>query len=372
MDCGFIIQVDCDGLHTYVNPCDLIEECLLHVPQQLTKQCIVDFFNTTINTTPVWYFLRVNGLHCLEAVPLVINDHDELVWVNITDTPGYLWAKIVWSVTAWRAVVVSVIWPMGNQQVQIALNAPAWVLINASIPGCDGAYLRAHLNWTTYRDCDGGDNGYRATRYSSADLDPILTTNIFKSFFFTTSTSRWGTAMSNTPSMDIFAWETSMNWTGTHDGMIRIPKNGMYKIRMKGEAVINDWVSRIRLFLSVPKTLNPKILIDAKYWSETAFAWSFQSAPYQSNAGADGLEKMTVTLNWERLVYLEANDYVAMWCKIDTRYCNWVAPSVSWRHTVYELYDVAPGWASSEVPYAWPWISFWVEYYSTHNHWSVL
>ena len=90
MDCGSIIQVDCDGLHSYVNPCDLIEACLLTIPQQLTKQCIVDFFNTTIDTTPVGYFLRINSSHCLEAVPLVINDHDELVGCSATDTPGYL------------------------------------------------------------------------------------------------------------------------------------------------------------------------------------------------------------------------------------------------------------------------------------------
>jgi hypothetical protein len=51
--CGRIIQVDCDGLHTYVNPCDLINACVAQLPEQLTKQCIVDFFNTTIDTTPV-------------------------------------------------------------------------------------------------------------------------------------------------------------------------------------------------------------------------------------------------------------------------------------------------------------------------------
>jgi hypothetical protein len=53
MGCGQIIAVDCDNLHYYVNPCDLINDCIAQLPQQLTKQCIVDFFNTTIDTTPV-------------------------------------------------------------------------------------------------------------------------------------------------------------------------------------------------------------------------------------------------------------------------------------------------------------------------------
>jgi hypothetical protein len=368
MACGSIIQVDCDGLHSYVNPCDLIEECLLHIPQQLTKQCVVDFFNTTIDTIPAWYVLRVNASHCLEAVPLVINDTDEKVWVSSTDTPWYLWAKIVGSTVNGRVVNVNIIWSMWNQQVQIAIAPPTGVVIVPSTPTCNWAFLKWDANWNTYRDCNGGDQGLRAVRYASNDLQPSLVTNMYQSFLFTNSAARGGINLTFTPSMDVFQWSPWMNWTNTYDGMIRIEKSGMYEIRMKGEAVINNWVSRIRLFVCVPKATNPKILIDAKYWAEETFAWSYANAPYQSNAWADGLKSMTVTLNGHSLVWLDADTYIALGCKIDSRWTDWVTPTVSFRCSVYDLQPVWVGQSNSEVSYAWPWISFWVMFYSNHKH----
>lgn len=359
MDCGSIIQVDCDGLHSYVNPCDLIEACLLHIPQQLSKQCIVDFFNTTIDTIPAWYFVRVNASHCLEAVPLVINDHDELVGCNATDTPGYLWAKIVWSTTAWWTVNVTVIWPMGNQQVQIGLTAAPGVIINPNLPACDDAILRGNMDWSTYRDCwSSGGDWYRAVRYATNDITPSLSTNLFRSYFFTNASTRWGSNLGIAPSMDIFRGNTDMEWVGIYDGMIRVPKTGMYDVWMKGECVINNWVSRVRLFLCKPGATNPRILMDAKYWAEDAFAWSYCNAPYQSAAGTAGLKSMTVTLTWHNLLYLEEDEYICMGCKVDSRETNWVTPDITWRHTVYELYDVGPWGISTEVPYTNPGLCF--------------
>ena len=364
--CWRIIQVDCDGLHSYVNPCDLIEACVANLPQQLTKQCVVDFFNTTIDTIPAGYVLRVNGSHCLEAVPLVINDTDKFVGVNATDTPGYLWAKCVWSTNLWWQIAITTIWAMGSQQLQWQIIPPLMPTI--TVPNCEGAFLRAHSDGSTYRDCGDGDSGYRAVRYSSGDLMPDLVTNMYQSFLFTNSANRWGTALTYTPSMDVFKWNPGMNWAGIYDSMIRIQKKGMYEIRMKGEAVLNNGVSRIRLFVCVPRATNPRILIDSKYWAEEVFAWSHANAPYQSNAGADGLESITVTLTGQTLIWLEAGEYLALGCKIDSRETDWVTPVVTFRHTVYDLDPVGVGQSNSEVTYDWPGISFWAKFYSGHKY----
>lgn len=366
--CGKIIAVDCDNLHYYVNPCDLIEACVAQLPSQLSKQCIVDFFNTTIDTIPAGYVLRVNGSHCLEAVPLSINDTDELVGISATDTPGYLWNKIVWCSNGGRDITVTPIGPMGNQQLRICIDPPAHVKEFPGDPICDWAYLRGNDDGTLYRDCGwGGNDSYRAVRYTTSDITPLLSTNIYKSYFFTNSLDRWGQQLSTAGNMDVFEGNPDMDWTGSYEWMIRVPKNWMYEIRMKGEAVINNWVSRVRLFLGIPASTNPKILIDSKRGPEVAFAWSFQNFPYQSNAGTDGIESMTATFNGQRLVYLEAGQYIAMWCKIDSRYCDGVTPAVTWKHTVYELYDCDPGQSVAEVSYTWPGLSFWIKRYSPHK-----
>lgn len=135
--CGKIIAVDCDNLHYYVNPYDLIEACVAQLPNQLSKQCIVDFFNTTIDTIPAGYVLRVNGSHCLEAVPLSINDTDELVAISATDTPGYLGAKVVGCVNGNREITVAPIGPMGNQQLRICIDPPANYKDFPGDPTCD-------------------------------------------------------------------------------------------------------------------------------------------------------------------------------------------------------------------------------------------
>lgn len=365
--CWKIITVDCNNLHHYVDPCDLISDCIEQLPQQLTKQCVVDFFNTTLPTVPAWYFLRVDASHCIEAIPLLINNDDKLVAVNATDTPGYLWAKIVWSTHLWYTIAVNVIWAMGNQQLQLMITPPSQVVI--PVPVCQDWILRSNSDWSTYRDCGDGDNWYRAVRYATSDLVPNLVTNMYQSFLFTTSAARGWITLSHTPTMDVFKWNSWMNWSWTYDWMIRIQKSGMYEVRMKGEAVINNWVSRIRLFVCTPITSPwvPKILIDAKYWAEDTFPGSFANAPYQWDAGTDWLVSMTITLNWHTLIRLDAWTYLALGCKIDSRETNWVTPTVDFRSTVYDLDPVGVGWSNSEVAYDWPGISFWAAFYSSHK-----
>lgn len=362
MGCWKIIQVNCEWLHSYVNPCDLIESCLLHIPQQLSKQCVVDFFNTTIDSIPAWYVLRVNWSHCIEAVPLVINDTDKYVWVSANDTPWYLNQKLVWSVVNDWLISVTQIWAMGNQQLEVSVVPPAWVKPFPGNPACDWAVLTGDADGSLHRNCgNSGNTWYWAVRYTSSDITPPLITDIYRSYFFTTSADRWGTALAHYGTMDIFQWENSMKWLWSYDGMIRIPKTWMYEVRMKWEVVINNWVSRVRLFLWCPKATNPKIILDSKFWGETALTGE-PTLVYRE------LESMTVTLQSSWLIYLQQWEYVALWAKVDTRDATSASPEVTFRHTVYDLYDVGPAGSISEVDNAWPGLCFGVKRYSASIH----
>ena len=87
IDCGKVIAVDCNNLHYYTNLCDLIENCVTTLPHDITKQCIRDFFNVTIDTLPPGYFLRIDAQHCLEAVDIttLLQCSDKYVKTNAND-----------------------------------------------------------------------------------------------------------------------------------------------------------------------------------------------------------------------------------------------------------------------------------------------
>lgn len=372
--CWKIIAVDCNNLHYYANICDLVNSCLGTIPHDITKECIRTFFNTTIDTLPIGYFLRIDAQHCLEAVDIttLLQCQDIYVKVNAQDaTSGYLASKF----GSWTDGCVStVVVPSGPPihpllQVQVIYPDSPFLCNLPALPTCDDSVVLIDMDGTIHYDCGDSQWRYRAVRHASNDIAPALISDVFRSFFFTNTVNWNGTTLLNAPTMDIFHWgDATMNGNGTYDGMIKIPKDGMYEIWMKGECVVNNWVSRVRLFLAQPAASNPKILIDSKRWPEKAFIGSYQCFPYQSNAWADGIEETTITLNWQTLVWLKAWQYIAMWCKIDTRYTNWVTPIATWRHTVYELYDVGPWGSSTEVPYHGPGLSFWVKRYSSYTN----
>lgn len=369
--CWKIIAVDCNNLHYYVNPCDLIEDCLLQIPQQLTKQCIVDFFNTTIDTIPAGYVLRVDWSHCVEAVPLSFSDTDELVAVSATDTPGYLWAKLVGcTLWGWRWITVTPIGPMGNEQLQICMSYDPHVVIVPTIPGCDGAYLRGNMDWTTYRDCGSGWNdSLRATLYTSNNIAITPPTNKYKAYFFANNVVRPGLwTIAGAGPMNIYRGNPSMKWTWLNSSKILITKSGMYDIRMKWEAIINRWVARVRLF--VAWTVSENIFLDSKFWPETERTGTpSQCMPYQylDWATPRWIDDVTYTFNWHNMVYLTQGEILAMWCKIDSRYCNGVSPSVNRQDSVYDLGEVNPGWSTSEISKIGSWLTFWVRYSSPNN-----
>lgn len=368
IDCGKIITVNCDWLHTYTNICDLINACVWQIPKQLTKQCIVDFFNTTIDTIPATYYLRVSANGCIEAVAFPdFTTEDVKFKATSSDWTAWYWnQKIVWDITSSiYKTYIDVIWPANNQQLSIRIEWPKVDNItDIWVPDCEWAFVKAHLNWEFYYDCEWNwDNALWAVRYTTNDIVINEWTNAYKSYVF------WLPNISR-PSQPIVPGKWSMSIGQWNPEMlsianrIKITKTWMYWIRMKWEAYINMWVSRIRLFVIQQNTAKwtNKLLIDSKYWNED-MPWMNIDAlhiplHYYEWATFKNAPAKTVTLTWWQLFKLEAWDILTLWCKIDWRDTDSIKPLVRRRDTVYDLKDQIVWEWISEIENSWPWLSY--------------
>lgn len=380
IDCWKVITVNCDWVHQYSSICDLMKDCIWNMINPIHKQCVIDFFNTTIDTIPSWYYLHVTANGCIGAseLPPYINS-DEKVKVKLDDSTWYLEWKIIGKIWTYT-IAVNTVGSPGARRLEISCAGPEsprdWIWD----PDCDGAYVRANTDWTWYYDCDGNwDNDYRAERYASDDIIISSWTNKYRSYVFTTNglaNRTWVSPAINVPwagPLSKFRGKASMN---TSDA-IRIEKTGMYNVWMKGEAIVNRWVCRIRLFIVVKNAItgNCRLLIDSKYGNEDSWGYTTNGIampPFYEDSATGSILIMpakTVTLNWNSLLMLEAGDVVMLWCKIDARYTNSVTPNVVWRDTVYELTDQDPGTPITEVSNTWPWLSYGVSRATPFTHW---
>jgi len=349
--CGKVITVDCDNLHHYMNLCDLIEECVADLPHDITKECIRTFFNTTIDSLPIWYFLRIDAQHCLEAVNIttLLQCTDIYVKTNAQDaTAGYLASKFLsWTDGCFSTLVVPY-GPANWQKLKVEVLYPDSPFLCGlpALPSCDGANVLMDMDWTIHYDCGDNQNRYRAQLHLTTD---DITINpdawAFKAYAFP---QLWGAT-----------WEASMitptPWA------ITIPKTGMYEVRMKGEAKISNGVSRVRLTVISNNATRP-IVIDSKFGWET-LGWSVSPICHANE------KRVTYTFTGFWLFKFNAWESIVLACKIDTRNIwAWAeAPQVIRRKTTYTmLTDSVSNSADNS-----PGLCLGVKRYSALTHWAV-
>lgn len=317
LSCWKIIMAWCDdgNTHFYVDPCEVLEQCLATYPP--IDRCsmipwIVEWQPWIVNAWP-WRVLRINNAWtCVErADPSnVFNDTDELVKVSSTDTTaGTLIQKIVSCDD--DLLTISIINQWWYERLQLCPNFPTLITeltdVEDTYPNCPNREWNLRFfNNSVFFECDR----LFASYFCSQNIEfTNIPQNVIQ--FRPLHNQPWWPWWTHVPHFDIFYWDT--NFLGSsQNGAFRIPWNGMYRIYLKANCELNYNIQAFRLAIA---TTNSKWLIaDSKF-------------------GADPLTSIVANLdqwafhcykemNCECIVYLEAWTYVAPIVRRDTNVSN--------------------------------------------------
>lgn len=155
--CNSVIVADCDGTHRYKTVCDLMRECL--PPQQLTNQCIVDFFNSDLSNRD-WQYIKIKPDWCLTTwTPDCPCDDRKVAATNWDTSPDTLDKKIVGSCNQWYCIEVETV---NSRLLQLKPTWPHnWFTAFSWTPTCDDAEVKMKRDWSVYVVCPEVKKGMR-------------------------------------------------------------------------------------------------------------------------------------------------------------------------------------------------------------------
>lgn len=357
IDCWRIIVVWCDGLHSYVDPCQVLEECF-RVPE-------IDWCNMVVGTPTQsavpWaqpgYLLWVNPQwNCLEwydpcQLLNACGFDDRLVAASPNDqTPGTLLQKLVSCNTGVKINITEV--PGIDAKVRLCLDTIKPSDIDWQFPNCpSGGWVVRFNNSGFVFDCDD-PSALWAQRYTSQDVTITYTLWVqnIRWFLITSAviTQPWFITAGD---MDIFQGNPAMSaWIWA----IQITRTGMYNVWIKGNARINNGVQALRLFLW---TSNSKtILCDAKFGAQ---AWPDRPLLPDNNT------TWYYELHAQNLVRLNVWDVVVLWGRIDANAGTWVDPNVILARSALKLSSAG---TPEQMANPEPGLTFGVSFHSATVH----
>lgn len=289
--CNRIIAVKCDWTHVYIDPCDILLECFDWRPQ--IDWCsmvnpIDDDNQPWIPWASWWYVLRVkNDGSCVEFVPpdVAFPFTDRLVTVSDNDTTP--WTLIQKIVSCNEDILqIQEINDWDNELLQLCITVPdsfldlsdtpnayvcTWISYTNTVPE-NRWFVMMSTTWTSF-ECDGRQ--LWGSYYRTTDMIftyetqhnwnfPTWWKPIFEFFWYLPVPSRWYTPPYV---MDYYEGNPDMN---NGNGVIRIPRTGMYKIEAHVQARVNRWYESLRAIILLVWDSWVKVLgADDKFWEDT-------------------------------------------------------------------------------------------------------
>lgn len=330
-ECWYILVFDCTlGNFVFMNPCDLIDGCHINVNNLIDWNtfdwCQIVNSPGVVGMLP-GYILRVNMTGtCIEGVQLssIITPGilDYMVKVTASDTPDYLWAKIV---GVPGRTIVSII---PGQYVQIDVDNTLIDGILPADPVCDltqnptwYAQLVYDITSWVHRECqENRSDAYRYQRYLQNDItystgDP--TWAFPAGWFIWQSCYRFVRALGGDglqsmqynfiPAVwDGFSWPM----LGQNVPAIMIQESGLYAVRanvdreITSNIAVDSAIEAIRFFIY--SNNNKTILLNSK------------EADQPLSLCPIGVTTTTRTFSWYNQVYLQKWEYLFLGFRVFT------------------------------------------------------
>lgn len=346
--CGRIIQVGCDNIHRYVDPCEVLRECFENYDRGVTNTCVQEFFNTDIFSTPVWHVLTVGADGCISAVNpnTIFNDTDVLVAVDDEDNGWYLFDKL--KVCIDSDISITKKWPIGSKYLELCY-----------------VWYKNFIDLDDTPDNYWNDNPYQYIKVSPSnkvyysDEKPYLcerTMDSEKIFLHNYTSPGWP---QNSKYFFQNIWftgyntnDTTMVFTTNWYHWIRIPKTWRYKLYMNYSADVYHGIESFRYFIrkltATSTSSTNTILLDMDIW-EANRSLAFPQSVYDWSIAE--LENKIQCSGWKnRIVWLEDNEYIMPGIRISTNTNGWP----EWNGNPRVVFKSLPTefWAITEPPFA--------------------
>lgn len=322
IDCWLMLITTCNPyIHEYVNPCDIVSQCLDSLWWPDIDRC--DMIDDIPWAVP-WAFLRIDNTgNCVEFInpASVFSSYntDRMVSISWTDTAWYLMNKLV--STDWSIIISD----LGNT---LDLSS-AWVNTFLGLLDTPSSYSWQNWNivkvsWNSLVFAED-DKSQRGVMYLAWDetYTWVVWSHLRK--FINTA---------------YFEWNPSMPWSMSTDSWtmhtIKIQKTGMYHVWMNWWFTVNKATDACKMAIITTEAWDKQIILNSKVWSFTSLWTSWLSLPD--------------TARWQERIISNFSESCLVKLKKDTTLT--MAIRISW--------DVPPSWTVPMVIVEW----------QTHVQWS--